>query len=224
MIKKKTNELDFNELTNQVHNNNLNIFGREIYIHSHSFNDEDSGIEYKMATQFIKNLHLLNQINNDSILVHLQSPGGDWIHGMAMYDAISSVSSPVNMLAYGEISSMSSILFQVANKRIMMPNCDFLIHRGFLTLDGVSTTVQTNADWNKKIDLLMLKIYAKKAINGDFFKKNNMSLNQVLKYINKKIEKLGDWILNAEETVFYGFADGVFGQKGFENFSNLKKG
>jgi ATP-dependent protease ClpP protease subunit len=223
MPKKKVPDLDFIELINQVHNNNLNVLSREIYIHSHySSNDEDTGIEYKMATQFVKNLHLLNQISSDHILVHLQCPGGDWVHGMAMCDAIQSAPSPVNMLAYGEVSSMSSILFQVAKKRILMPSCEFMIHRGFLTLDGVSTTVQTNADWNKKTDLFMLGMYANKAIHGEFFQKKGMDLKQATKFIDQKIKKLGDWILSAEEAVYYGFADGVFGHKGFESLSNIR--
>lgn len=208
--------LDFIEVINQAHNYDLNFLNREIYLHSHySSNDEESGIEYRMATQFIKNLHLLDKNNHDNILIHLHSPGGDWIHGMAMYDSIECAKSNVHIIAYGEVSSMSSILFQAANQRIMMPSCEFMIHRGFLSLEGVATTVQSNAAWNKKTDFRMLQIYAQKAVNGRFFRKKNMSKNQTMKYIDKKIRKLGDWNLEAEESVYYGFADGVFGQYDF---------
>ncbi len=217
-MKKSKDEisLDFIEVINQAHNYDLNYLNREIYLHSHySSNDEESGIEYRMATQFIKNLHLLDKSNHDNILIHLHSPGGDWIHGMAMYDSIECAKSKINIIAYGEVSSMSSVLFQAAYQRIMMPSCEFMIHRGFLSLEGVATTVQSNAAWNKKTDFRMLQIYAKKAVKGRFFRKRNMNENQTIKYIDKKIRKLGDWNLEAEESVYYGFADGVFGQIDF---------
>jgi ATP-dependent protease ClpP protease subunit len=226
MAKKKAPEVDFLELVSQVHNYDLNPFTREIYLHSHyssGHSDEEGGIEYRMATQFVKNLHLLDQNNHENILVHLQSPGGDWIHGMAMYDAIEAANSCVNILAYGEVSSMSSILLQAAHRRIMMPSCEFMIHRGFLSLEGVATTVQTNAAWNKKTDMTMLQIYASRAVSGPFFRLKDMTEGDVIKFIDQKIRKLGDWNLSAEEAVYYGLADGVLGCAGFESLEKIRK-
>lgn len=221
---KKKNSIDLLELVNQVHNYDLNPFNREIYLHSHySGHDEESGIEYRMATQFVKNLHLLEQDGHDDILIHLHSPGGDWIHGMAMFDAIQATESSVNILAYGEVSSMSSVLFQAACKRVMMPSCEFMIHRGFLSLEGVATTVQSNAAWNKKTDMTMLQLYASRAVNGAFFRQKEMTEIQVIKFIDKKIRKLGDWNLSAEEAVYYGLADGVFGQAGYDSLDKIRK-
>lgn len=226
MPKKKKNNIsiDFLELVNHVHNYDLNLLNREIYLHSHySGHDEESGIEYRMATQFVKNIHLLDQDSQDGILIHLHSPGGDWIHGMAIFDAIKYSSSCVNILAYGEVSSMSSVLFQAANKRIMMPSCEFMIHRGFLTLEGVATTVQSNAAWNKKTDMTMLRLYASRAVNGSFFVKKGMDENHVVKFIDQKIRKLGDWNLSAEEAVYYGFCDGIFGSSGYDSLEKIRK-
>lgn len=226
MAKKKVPDLDFLELVSQVHNYDLNPFHREIYLHSHyssGHSDEEGGIEYRMATQFVKNLHLLDQNNHDNIVVHLQSPGGDWIHGMAMFDAIEAANSCVNILAYGEVSSMSSILLQAAHKRVMMPSCEFMIHRGFLSLEGVATTVQTNAAWNKKTDMTMLRLYAGRAVGGPFFRNKEMGENDVIRFIDQKIRKLGDWNLSAEEAVYYGLADGVLGSAGFESLDKIRK-
>jgi len=220
---KKKSSIDFLELVNQVHNYDLNPFNREIYLHSHySGHDEESGIEYRMATQFIKNLNLLDQDAEENILIHLHSPGGDWIHGMAIFDAILVARSSVNILAYGEVSSMSSVLLQAACKRVMMPSCEFMIHRGFLSLEGVATTVQSNAAWNKKTDMRMLRLYAGRAVDGPFFRQNDMNENQVVKFIDQKIRKLGDWNLSAE-AVYYGLADGVFGQPGYESLDKIRK-
>jgi ATP-dependent protease ClpP protease subunit len=140
-----------------------------------------------------------------------------------MFDSIQSAKSSVAILAYGEVSSMSSILLQSACKRVMMPSCEFMIHRGFLSLEGVATTVQSNALWNQKTDKTMLQIYARKAMNGEFFRQKEMNEIQTMKFIDRKIRKLGDWNLNSEEAVYYGFADGVFGQSGFETIEQIRQ-
>lgn len=214
----------YSELINEIHSYDVNIKSREIYLHSHhSQMDEEGGIEFRMATQFIKNLHLIDSLkSNKTIIVHLQSPGGDWMHGIAIYDAICAAKSKVNIIAYGEVSSMSSILFQAAHKRVMMPTCEFMIHRGFLSLEGVATTVQSNAAWNKKTDKIMLEIYSKRAVNGKFFKDRKSTKQDVIAYIDKKIRKLGDWNLNAEEAVYYGLADYVFGSSKCRSLNNVR--
>lgn len=225
----KTNpQIDLIELVNQVHNYDLNLLTREIYLHSHfsaggAHPEEEGGIEYRMATQFIKNLHLLDYNENKPIIIHLQSPGGDWNYGMAIYDAIESARSFVTILAHGEVSSMSSVVFQAARKRVMMPNCELMIHRGFLSLEGVTSTVQSNALWNKKTDKKMLAILASRAVDGLFFRQREMGESQVAKFIDQKIQKLGDWNLDAEECVYYGMADGVFGYPGFDSLDKLRK-
>lgn len=223
MAKKK---VDIEAALGQVHNYDVNLSTREIYLHSHysaSGPDEESGVEFRMATTFIKNLHTLDHADKDTILIHLQSPGGDWSHGMAIYDAIRASKSPIVVLAHGEISSMSSIIFQAAGRRIMMPNCELMIHRGFLTLDGVSSTVQANALWNRKTDWKMLQIYADRAINGAYFREREYDHDKVVTFIDKKIQRLGDWNLDADEAVYHGFADGVFGQQGFETLEKIRR-
>lgn len=49
----------------QVHNYDIDVVDREIYLHSHigMADEEEAGIEYRMSTQFIKNLHLLNKVD-----------------------------------------------------------------------------------------------------------------------------------------------------------------
>ncbi len=211
------------ELLGQVHNYDVNPATREIYLHSHfSSGEEEGGVEFRMATTFVKNMHVL-QAGKGTILVHLQSPGGDWSHGMAIFDAIRASAHPVVIVAHGELSSMSGIIYQAANVRVMMPSCELMVHRGFLTLDGVSTTVQANAAWNKKTDLKVLQIYASRAVEGAYFKEKNMTGPQVLSFIDKKIRRLGDWNLDAEQAVHFGLADGIYGSPGFESLDQIRK-
>ena len=62
---------------------------REIYLHGYITNtEEDPGVEYRMATNFYKNIRMLDAISNNPILVHMHSVGGNWHDGMVIYDAI----------------------------------------------------------------------------------------------------------------------------------------
>jgi ATP-dependent protease ClpP protease subunit len=50
-----------------------------------------------------------------------------------------------------------------------------------------------------------------------------MDEGAVIKFIDQKIRKLGDWNLSAEEAVYYGLADGVYGSDGFESLDKVRK-
>ena len=70
----------------------------------------------------------------------------------------------------------------------------------------------------------MLDIYTERCIEGPFFQNRYKSLtkDKVRNYIKKKMQQKGDWWLNAEEAVYYGFADGVLGQDGYETIAKLR--
>lgn len=225
MAKRRTSEIDLIEFVGQVHNYDIDVVDREIYLHSHigMSDEEEAGIEYRMATQFIKNLHLLNKVDQKNILIHFQSPGGDWICGMAIYDAINLSPAPITLLAYGEVASMGAVVFQAAKRRIMTPNCEVMVHKGFVSLEGSTSTVQSNAKWNLKINKRMLQILAARCINGKYFKEKNMNNAQVMTFIDKKMSRLGDWNLDAEEAVYYGMADAILGDKDFETIPKIRK-
>jgi len=94
----------------------LDVKNRERYLHGYIGNtDEDPGVEYRMAAQFYKNIRLLDSISNLPIIIHMFSEGGEWDAGMAIYDAIALSKSYITIIAYGQASSMSSIILQAAN-------------------------------------------------------------------------------------------------------------
>src|SRR5258708_376613 len=112
-----------------VHNYGVNLRTRELFLHSYYGNDEyEDGTDYRSSITFIKNLRILENASNKNILVHMQIEGGDFQAGMAIIDAIRLCRSPVVILAYAQASSMSGIILQAAKKRVLMPNCEFLMH------------------------------------------------------------------------------------------------
>ena len=98
-----------------IHALSLDVRQREVYLHgTHGAFEEDPGVEYRMASTFIKNIRILDSIKNDPILIHMHSIGGSWTDGMAIYDAIQVCKSHVTVLVYGQAESMSSIILQAA--------------------------------------------------------------------------------------------------------------
>ena len=208
-------------LLNQVQNHGLNAETGEIYLHGYYIDDEqEPGIEYRMATNYVKNLHILKE---KDVLVHMHTIGGNWHDGMGVYDAMTFSPNKITILGYASVSSMSTVILQAADSRVLMPNVEFMIHWGSVGVEGHSLVVQSNAEQNSKCNQRMLDIYTKKCAKGNFFKNNNKYKTPVSikNFIRKNIDRKGDWYMTAEEAVDYGFADAVLGQKGYESIECL---
>lgn len=212
-----------------LHNHNVNLVTREIYLHSNHSKDDDGGepgVDYRQATTFIKNLQFLDQPPNKPILIHLHSTGGCWDNGMAMYNAIQFCESQVTILAYSQASSMSGIILQSAfPNRGMMPDCHFMLHYGYIGFNATSSQAAREAVLNnEKGCKRMLNIFASNAIHGEFFKnKKSSTLKSVASYIDKKMKEKTDWYLDAEESVYYGFADFVVGSKDCPSIKDIRR-
>lgn len=223
-VKKKT---ELEQLISDIHTHNINYHTREIYLHSAyggMFEDDaEAGVEYRMATTFIKNLHLLvGQAADQPILVHLHSVGGNWSDGMAMFNSIRHAAAPITMLTYAQASSMSGILLQAADHRILTPDCEFMIHHGSLSISSNSIAVKSAVDINERNCKRMLDIFAKRAKNGLFFKERGYNESRIKSYLDRKIKDKSDWYMDAEEAVYYGFADAILGEEGYEATDDIK--
>jgi len=207
-----------------IHGQNIDLKQREIYLHGHygPFED-DPGVEYRMATTFIKNLRHLDSIKNEPILIHMHSLGGNWGDGMAIYDAIELARSHVTIVVYGQAESMSSIILQAADTRIMMPNSYFMSHYGSSSNYGNYLDTQSWSKFETTILDSMLDIYVTKCIKGKFFKERYEEPTEakVKTFIKRKL-KDGDWYLSSNEAVYYGFADGVLSTRKYRGLASLK--
>ena len=219
-----TNYNNQDDIVSDVHNYGINIKTREIFLHPFVLNhDENPGVEYKMATNLYKNIQLLESMSNDPIIIHMQSVGGEWNSGMSIYDSISSAKSHVTIIAYGQAESMSSVILQAADKRIMMPNCYLMCHFGSSFYSGNYLDVQKGTGFEKRMAEDMLDIYAAGCSKGKFFEEHykDPTPEKVKNFIRRKF-KDGDWYLNSHESVYYGFADGVLGTRKFPSIDSLK--
>jgi len=209
-----------------IHQYNIDIKNREIFLHSHFDAEDEQGVEYRSAIMFEKNIRYLNSISIEPILVHMHLPGGVWSDGMGIYDTIRLSKSKIIILAYGSVESASSVILQAADVRVLMPNTHVLIHYGSISVDNDHKAALSWVQWSEKESEKMIDIFTDKYISSDLAKSKNLKRMIAKKHIISQLANKCDWILTAQEAVNYNFADGVLGSKRFpsiESLQNLSK-
>lgn len=200
------------EIIHDFYSYNAHLNSREMFLNNtHSESDQNPGVEYKMANTFIKGLRTLDLKSADNITIHMHSVGGEWCDGMAIFDAITMSRCYITMIGYGQIESMSSIIFQAADTRYITPNTHFMAHFGSTEVGGHYLNVQNYVKYEKHICDVMLDIYARRCANGLYFIEKygkNPPISKIKNFLNTKL-KSGDWYITAEEAVYYGFADEI---------------
>lgn len=190
-----------------IHNYNICIEKREIYLHGFFSSEEiDPGVDYRMASMFLKNINLLASLSDDPLYIHMNSIGGHWNAGMVIYDAIKMHSEKMqtNIIVHGQAESMSSIIMQAADNRYMTKNSYFMCHYGSFSVSSNLLDAQNAMRQERKSTELMVNIYAEKAFNSKAFE--GKSFTHVKNFIKRKM-KDGDWYLDPQECIDHGFAD-----------------
>lgn len=205
-----------------AHDIGVDFEGGEIYLFSdiewayggaeHADEHPDPGVTYVMASKFIMNIRMLSNLLDEeaTILIHLNTPGGGWIPGMAIYAAIKTCPQRTVVINYGEARSMSSIIPQAASTFLMMPDDSrYMYHTGNIGGDFTGTQMDTEYREWKTAQKRMEDIYidAIKRRRGTWHKKTKPQIRKMLRAQMKEHEEV---YLNPEEAVAHGFADGIF--------------
>lgn len=197
-----------------VHNYNLDPEKREIYLFpleslaSHSNDWEEPGIEPTISSRFIKNLNILSHLKKNSpITVHMKTGGGDWVEGMAIYDAIKNSPNYITIINYTHASSMSSVIFQSADWRVMQPNSHFMFHYGQYGGYGTVKTVRSDFDFYDQTGEVMLDIYSDRMSKKGKF--STWDKSKIKKMLKSEMDKKENVYLNPQETVEWGLADEI---------------
>ena len=222
--KTKPNTSDYSYIS-EAHDNDIIISSREIFLHGHIEDGEDSGIDSRMSNKFLKNLQILDSINNNPIVIHQQSIGGEWESGMMIYDAIQQSPSSFIFICHGVAASMGSIIPQAVYKkglRITMPNCYWLIHEGEQAMSGTTKQVQSYYELTRLSKSQMYNIYAETcSTTGEYFK--DMTQAKTKTFIRRKLESKEDWWLSSKEAITYGFVDGILGSEKFKSIKAIRE-
>lgn len=188
----------------KFHDYNIYLPKRTIYIGSEENNIEhgESGTDGGMAARAIKNLHVLESVNQEPIYIIMNNIGGDVNHGLAIYDAVKACKSHVTITAIGHAMSMGSIILQAADERIMTENAMQMIHYGTLGVSGHALTAYKVTEENKRVDKWMESMYMEKIKQ----KLPNYKLGELKKLLDH------DTFLTATQSLKLGLADTILGQ------------
>jgi len=199
------NKISLDEI-DKFYENDIYIPSRTIFMGSFGadWDGNETGVNHAMAENVIKGLHILDRIApkppaSDEITIIMNNPGGEWYHGMAIFDAIQECQSKVTIRATGHAMSMGSIILQAADERVMTPNAKFMIHYGTSGFSNHTKIVQKWAEEDKKVMEQMEQIYMDRITQ----KHPKFTLKKLRDMLNF------DTILTAQETVDLGLADRI---------------
>ncbi len=86
-------------------------------------------VDAATSNELLKQLmYLERQDCQKEITIYINSPGGEVISGLAVYDYISIMKAPVKTVCTGTAASMGAILFLAGKERLMLPHTRLMIH------------------------------------------------------------------------------------------------
>jgi ATP-dependent Clp protease protease subunit len=132
------------------------------------------------------------------ITFYINTPGGHTTSGMAIYDTIKLIASPVTIVVTGMAASMGSILLSAPEKgrRLLFPHARVMIHQPLISgqIYAPATDINIQAEEMERIREEMNSILSQAS-------------GQPMEKIRKDTDR--DFYLNAQQAISYGLADRI---------------
>ena len=147
----------------------------------------------------LKQLMYLNKDSpGEEITLYINSPGGEVSSGVAVYDYMKLIPSPIRTVCVGTAASMGAILFLAGDRREMLPHSQLMIHDpapGGGTMEGMKPAqMEERLKSLKKVQKILCEIISEKT-------------GKSLKEVQSKTQK--DSYFDAEEAVEFGLATSI---------------
>jgi ATP-dependent Clp protease protease subunit len=159
-----------------------------------------TSINDDVANMIIAQMLFLDADNpGRDIYLYLNSPGGNVSSGMAIYDTMQFLRSPVNTICMGMAASMGSFLLAAgrAGRRSALPHARIMIHQPSGGTQGTAADIEIQAKEILYLRAQMNRLYAKHT-------------GRPIEQIERDMER--DFFMSAEEAVKYGIIDSVITQ------------
>lgn len=150
-----------------------------------------------VASAVVAQLLYLDAENNEKdIQIYINSRGGSVTAGLAIYDTMRYIKSPVSTICIGFAASMGAFLLAGGDKgkRFALPNSEVMIHQVMGGAEGQATEIKIVAENILKTKEKLNKILAE-------------NCNQTLKKVTEDTER--DHYMDAEEALKYGIIDAI---------------
>ncbi len=150
-----------------------------------------------VANSIVAQLLFLESEDPDKdIHLYINSPGGSVTAGMAIYDTMQYIKSPVSTICVGMAASMAAILLAggAKGKRLALPNAEVMIHQPLGGTSGQASDIE---------------IHARNILN------TRKRMNAILaRHTGQDVEKVAqdtdrDNFMTAQEALDYGLIDRI---------------
>jgi ATP-dependent Clp protease, protease subunit len=155
-------------------------------------------IEDGLASLITAQLLFLESENpKKEIAMYINSPGGIVTSGLAIYDTMQYIRSPVSTACIGMAASMASLLLSAGEKgmRFSTPNSRILVHQPSGGFRGVASDIERHA-----VDILAMK----RRLNEIYVKHTGQPYETIEKTLDR------DSFMTADEALAFGIVDKVF--------------
>lgn len=156
------------------------------------------GVEDGLASLVTAQLLFLESENpKREIAMYINSPGGIVTSGLAIYDTMQYIRSPVSTVCIGQAASMGSLLLAAGEKgsRIALPNARIMVHQPSGGFRGQASDIERHAE-----DI----IATKRRLNEIYVKHTGQPYDRVEKTLDR------DHFMTAEEAQAFGIVDRVY--------------
>ena len=142
-------------------------------------------------------LFLESENPKKEIAMYINSPGGVVTSGLAIYDTMQYIKSPVSTVCMGMAASMGSLLLCAgeAGHRIALPNARVMVHQPSGGFRGQASDIERHAE-----DIIKIK----KRLNEIYVKHCGRTMEEVEKTLDR------DHFMSAEEAKAWGIVDHVY--------------
>ncbi len=155
-------------------------------------------VEDGMASLITAQLLFLESENpKKEISMYINSPGGVVTSGLAIYDTMQYIKSPVSTACIGQAASMGSLLLTAGEKgmRFATPNARVMVHQPSGGYQGQASDIVRHAEDIVKVKRRLNEIYVKHT-------------GQPYDVIEETLDR--DHFMSAEETKEFGLIDQVY--------------
>ncbi len=146
-------------------------------------------------------LFLESENPTKDIAFYINSPGGVVTSGLAIYDTMQYIRSPVSTVCIGQAASMGSLLLTAGakGKRFALPHARIMTHQPSGGFQGQATDIEIQARETLNLKKRLEEIIAEHT-------------DQTVDKVSKDMER--DYFMNPNEALDYGIIDMVVANRG----------
>ncbi|THC97995.1 hypothetical protein EYZ11_002497 [Aspergillus tanneri] len=162
-------------------------------------------VDETMSASIVAQLLFLEADNPQKpIHLYINSPGGSVTAGLAIYDTMTYIASPVSTICVGQAASMGSLLLCGGHpgKRFCLPHSSIMIHQPSGGYFGQASDIAIHAKEILRVREQLNKIY-KRHLTG----KKELSMEEIEKLMER------DYFMGAQEAWEMGIVDEVLDRR-----------